>query len=127
VYYIRESTDPNTFIPSPDGLQSLPTSVRTKILEEAAKQTGVSASQLYIRWVDAQFFQGCLNPAEPEMSCGDTIRSGWRVEVLGGQSTTERGWETPLSIYHANLTGTDIRLIEQGSWSPAPSAPPPTF
>lgn len=127
VYYIQESAEPETFVPSPDGLQSLPPSVRTKILEAAAKQTGVSTSEVQIHWVEAQFFDGCLNSSDPEMSCGDAIHSGWRVEVLANPFTSQTGWGMPLWIYHANWTGTDVRLIQQSRWSPPPSAPPANF
>jgi hypothetical protein len=127
VYYIPENTDPETFVPSPDGLQSLPPSVRTKVLEAAAKQTGVSTSEIQIHWVDAQFFDGCLNSTDTEMSCGDAIHSGWQVEVLGNSFTSQTGWGMPLWIYHANWTGTDVRLIQQSRWSPPPSAPPAKF
>lgn len=127
VYYIQENADPETFVPSPDGLQSLPRSVRTKVLEAAAKHAGVSTSQVQIHGVDAQLFDRCLNANDPQMSCGDAIHAGWRVAVLGNQVTSQTGWGMPLSIYHANFTGTDVRLIQQGSWSPPPSAPPAHF
>lgn len=127
VYYIQESADPDTFVPSPDGLQSLPLSVRTKVLEVAAKQVGVSTSEVQIHGVDAQLFDRCLNSTDPEMICGDAIHAGWQVEVLGNQFTSETAWGMPLWIYHANFTGTDVRLVQQSRWSPPPSAPPANF
>lgn len=123
VYYIPQGTDPAVWTPQPDGLQSIPESVQTRILAAAAEEAGVPASSLRVFWVDARFFDRDFNPTDT-VGCGSQIRSGWAVQILGSQATPSASWGQPLWVYHTNMTGTDVRLIGQGEWAPPPMAPP---
>ncbi|MBD1911045.1 MULTISPECIES: hypothetical protein [unclassified Leptolyngbya] len=119
VYYILQGTDPQSWAVQPDGQQSIPEAVQQRILAAAAQQTGVSASSLHLHWVDARLFDRCLNTAEDAISCGTDIRPGWAVQFLGPQ-TNSTDWGEPLWTFHTNLTGTDVRLVNQGQWAPPP-------
>jgi len=135
VYYIPEPdssgldhlglADQDVVMPGPDAMQSLPAEVRTRILEAAAEDTGLPTTTLQLHGVEARWWDACLNTAPQRVSCHNGIRPGWRIEILGVQSVPAQPWATPLWIYHANLTGTEVHLVHQGQWSPPPSAPPP--
>lgn len=126
VYYITETDAQNqdAFVPLPDGMQSMPKSVQTRILETVAQETGTPLSQLSLQAADAHFFDGCLGTAPETVNCRNDIRPGWDVNVTGSQSRPDEGWGVPAWTYRTNITGTDMRLISEGSWAPAPTAPP---
>lgn len=127
VYYIPDidyAQSPDPVVLSPDGMQSLPADVSTRILETAAQEIGVPTTELRLHWVESQWFDGCLNTAPQQVSCHNAIRPGWRIEILGAQSVPGSPWAMPLWIYHTNLTGTELHLLQRGQWAPPPSAPP---
>lgn len=120
VYYILEGTDPQGWVPQPDGRQSIPAAVQQRVLAAAAEQAGVPAASLYLHWVEARLFDRCLDTAEEAISCGTDIRPGWQVQFLGGRTQASSDWGEPLWTFHTNLTGTDVRLVSQGQWAPPP-------
>lgn len=125
VYYIPATASRQSFVPVPDGMQSLPNAVKTRILEAAVRDTGLPVNELHFHWIDARWFDASLNTASEQMSHRNTNHPGWEIEILGSRSLPGRSWATPLWKYHANLTGTEARLIYQGHWVPPPSAPLP--
>jgi hypothetical protein len=124
VYYIPNNVDQDRWIPQPDGLQSLPLSVQTRILQAVAKQANVPVSQLRIHWADTRLFDRCLSVNAQAVHCRSEIRPGWHIEVLVSPSTPTTSWEQTLWVYHTNLTGTDVRLVSRGTWTPPPAVPP---
>jgi hypothetical protein len=112
----------------PDGLQSLPASVAEAAIAATAQQEGRSIDSYRLQWVEARFFDACLNPepnpyvdtVSPALMCRQGMQSGWRVQVLGpGENGQQRQWS-----YHTSLTGHEWRLISVQNWSPPPSAAP---
>jgi hypothetical protein len=132
VYYIPHHTEASglqasDFITAPDGLQSLPDFVQTRILQAISEQIKIPVSEIQLHWVEAKLFDRCLNVGSSEVLCKSEIRPGWRIEVLANSPKPTTSWGYPRWIYHTNLTGSNVRLINQGFWSPPPSAPPPSL
>ncbi|NJK41415.1 MAG: hypothetical protein HC934_08765 [Acaryochloridaceae cyanobacterium SU_2_1] len=120
VYYIPEGVDAKTWTPQPDGLQSLSEAIQRRILAQIAKNAGVPSSSQRLFWADPRFFDRCLNAREGVPSCGMDIRSGWEVQVLVSQTTSNTPLQQPLWVYHTNFTGTEVRLVSKGLWMPPP-------
>ncbi|HEY9878119.1 MAG TPA: hypothetical protein V6D29_06665 [Leptolyngbyaceae cyanobacterium] len=120
VYYIPQGAEVGSWVPQPDGLQSLSEAVQQRILTQVAEDAGIPVSSLHMLWAEARFFDHCLNTREEAPSPGTDIRSGWAVQVLGNQAISGTSIQQPLWIYHTNMTGTDLRLISQGQWMPPP-------
>jgi hypothetical protein len=109
---------------TPDGLQSLPSSVATTLIQATAKRDKQAVSNYHIHAADATFFDGCLNPSgfasklvNPAIGCRQRVQSGWQVSVISNTTTTDG---QPLTTYHVNHLGTDYRVISQTRWLPPP-------
>lgn len=124
VYYIPQESDADSWLPQPDGLQSLPAAIQRRMLAQVAEQADIPASSLRLFWAEARFFDRCLNTHPGSPSCGMDIRPGWAVQILGEQTTADTPMQQPLWVYHTNITGTDVRLVSQGHWMPPPMALP---
>lgn len=124
VYYIPQGAAADSWIPQPDGLQSLSEAVQRRIVAQVAEQAGIPASSMRLFWAEARFFDRCLNTHPGSPSCGMDIRPGWAVQILVDQATADMPMQQPLWVYHTNITGTDVRLISQGHWMPPPMALP---
>ncbi|MBD1866525.1 hypothetical protein H6F95_04230 [Cyanobacteria bacterium FACHB-471] len=120
VYYIPQGAEVGSWVPQPDGLQSLSEAVQRRILTQVAEDAGLPTSSLHLFWAEARFFDCCLNTREGAPSCGMDIRPGWAVQILVDQVTSGTPIQQPLRVYHTNITGTDIRLVSQGQWMPPP-------
>lgn len=120
VYYIPQGAEVGSWVPQPDGLQSLSEAVQQKILTQVAEDAGIPVSSLHLFWAEASFFDRCLNAREEAPSSSTDIRSGWVVQILVNQAISGTSLQQPLWIYHTNMTGTDVRLISQGQWMPPP-------
>ncbi len=120
VYYVSQGAAAGSWIPQPDGLQSLSETVQRRILAQAAADAGIPASRLRLFWADARFFDRCLNTHPGSPSCGIDIRPGWAVQILSEQTTSDTPMQQPLWVYHTNITGTDVRQVSQGRWMPPP-------
>jgi hypothetical protein len=121
VYYLeRNSVLAGNFIPTPDGLQSVPEAVRQAAIANAAKQVGVSLSELRVQWVEPKLFDRCLSVDNQKLNCRQGIQPGWEVLVLGGKPINNSGLRTEARTYHVNLTGNDVRFARQGFWVPPP-------
>lgn len=127
----------STIVPvAPDGPQSLPQSVANAAIQAAAQRDRLPTTAYRIHWAEARFFDGCLNSSvvssalhqpngfNPALGCRQRIQSGWQVSVAGGKPVQTPWMGMPLSTYHTNLTGTDVRLMAQTTWLAPPSAPP---
>lgn len=121
VYYLPEPVDAQTFVPQPDGMQSLPEGMRDRVLAAAAADSGLPAAELRVRWVEPRWFDACLGVALQEVGCRNGVRPGWQVEVVAAQAVGG-SWAMPLWTYHANLTGTELELVRRGEWAPPPAA-----
>jgi hypothetical protein len=124
VYYIPQGADADSWLPQPDGLQSLSEAIQRRMLAQVAEHAGIPASSLRLFWADARFFDRCLNTHPGSPSCGMDIRPGWAVQILVQQTTANMPMQQPLWVYHTNITGTDVRLVGQGHWMPPPMALP---
>lgn len=114
----------------PDGLQSLPQSVRDAVIAAANRYDRLNGlsddptkpNQYRLEWASAQFFDRCLqsdpNAAGRPLICSQAIESGWRVEVIGNQLTSSGG--QTLLTYHSNLDGSNVRFVAKGTWFPPP-------
>lgn len=120
VYYIPQGAEVGSWVPQPDGLQSLAEAVQRRILTQVAKEAGISASSLHLFWAEARFFDRCLNTREGAPSSGMDMRSGWMVQIMGDQAISGTPIQQSLWVYHTNITGTDVRLVSQGRWMPPP-------
>ncbi|MBW4622701.1 MAG: hypothetical protein KME17_25505 [Cyanosarcina radialis HA8281-LM2] len=121
VYYLeKNSVESADFIPTPDGLQSVPLEVRQAALADTAKRTGVSPSQLRVEWVEAKLFDRCLNVDNQKLNCRQGIQPGWEVLVLSGKVSNNSSLQTESHTYHVNLTGNNVRFVRQGFWAPPP-------
>lgn len=124
VYYIPQGADADSWTPQPDGLQSLSAAVQHRMLTQVAEQAGIPPSSLRLFWAEARFFDRCLNTHPGSPSCGRDIRPGWAVQILVDQATADMPMQQPLWVYHTNITGSDVRLVSQGTWMPPPMALP---
>lgn len=120
VYYIPQGAEVGSWVPQPDGLQSLSEVVQQRILTQIAEDAGIPVSDLHLFWAEARFFDHCLNTREEAPSSGTDVRSGWAVQILVNRAISGTSIQQPLWIYHTNMTGTDLRLVSQGQWMPPP-------
>ncbi|MBE9157098.1 hypothetical protein IQ265_09710 [Nodosilinea sp. LEGE 06152] len=120
VYYIPQGAEVGSWVPQPDGLQSLSEAVQQRILTQVAEDAGIPVSSLHLLWAEARFFDRCLNTREETPNSGIDIRPGWAVQILVNQAISGTSMQQPLWIYHTNMTGTDLRLVSQGQWMPPP-------
>ncbi|GAB4461120.1 MAG: hypothetical protein OHK0037_09540 [Elainellaceae cyanobacterium] len=106
----------------PDGLQSIPQAVRSRVLAVAAQQTGEDPSQIQIHWVESHLLERCEGDRSANLGC----QAGWSVEVLGGRAE-QHSLSVTRWVFQSNLLGTEIRLVSRGNWAPPPAAPPTTL
>jgi hypothetical protein len=110
---------------SPDGPQSLPKATADAVIQAAAQREQQTRDQYYIHWADSHFFDACLNPpaqfhaVNSALFCRQGLQSGWQVQVMTRGTTGPR-----LLVYHASLTGNDIRFVSANDWFPPPMATP---
>ncbi len=126
VYYIPADANGSgsSWIPEPDGLQSLSTAVQGRILTQIAQEAKIPTSRLRLFWTDARLFDRCLNLHQDVPSCGTDIRPGWAVQILVDQVTSGSSIHQPLWVYHSNITGTDVRLVQRRTWVAPPMMAP---
>jgi hypothetical protein len=109
----------------PDGPQSLPKATADAVLQTVAQRDKQPRSRYTIHWAEAVFFDTCLNPptqfnaVNAALFCRQGLQSGWQVQVMTRGETGPR-----LLVYHANLTGSDVRFISAHDWQPPPMAAP---
>jgi hypothetical protein len=123
VYYVQKS-DRELSI-TPDGRQSIPQSALLRVKQEAATRGNVSANEIAIQSVWAQYFDRCLDMASSEPStpdCRNEIRAGWVVMV--GAIHNAPGQPTAW-VYHVSLLGDQAKFVRATDWSAPPIAPPP--
>lgn len=88
-----ESDDPNVVVPP---------SVRDRVLQTAATESGVAVNGLRLIEADTQVWDGCLGvPPTPDAACTQIAIFGWRMVVSDGSQR----W-----VYHTNHDGSEIRL-----------------
>jgi hypothetical protein len=80
---------------------NLPPSIAAKVIDRAASEAKIPASQLVITAASPQVWDGCLGIAEPGTVCTQIAIFGWRAVAEGNGQT----W-----VYHTDMTGDDIRL-----------------
>ncbi len=113
----------------PDGLQSVPQSVKEAVVAAATQydsdnriSEGSSPNQYRLQWASAQFFDACLkaSPARPRgaLICSSRVQPGWRLELVGSQ-VNAGGGQSRL-VYHSNLDGSELQLVSLGQWFPPP-------
>lgn len=78
-----------------------------RILEQAARDAGVSVDRLGISAVESRVWDGCYGISTgPETACTMIAIFGWRAVVTDGQKVL---------VYHTNQDATEIRLNEMAS------------
>jgi hypothetical protein len=94
--------------PVDDGHSSgeLSPALRDRILNTAARDTGISASRLRIAEAEPRVWNGCLGIDPGDGACTFIAIYGWQVVVSGRQGN----W-----VYHTDGNGNDIRLNETAS------------
>jgi uncharacterized protein YcnI len=81
---------------------NLPAAVRRAVLQDAARRSNRSISELRILQAERQDWpNGCLGLAEPGVMCGQAIVPGWRVAVEG---------DGQFLVYRTNESGSVIKL-----------------
>jgi hypothetical protein len=84
------------------GDSNLPASVRRIVLQDAARRSNRSSSELRILQAERQDWpDGCLGLAEPGVMCTQAIVPGWRVAVEG---------DGQFFVYRTNESGSVIKL-----------------
>jgi hypothetical protein len=121
VYYLTATGNAVGTAIAPDGLQSLPSAVRDRVIAAATQQSPYP--NFSIQGVEARFFDRCLGEANPSVSCRQGIRAGWQMMAIG-QSIDSNG-RLPAWTYHTDTLGLQTKLIQTGFWAPPPMAPPP--
>ncbi|MBF2066786.1 MAG: hypothetical protein IGS39_20560 [Calothrix sp. C42_A2020_038] len=87
---------------------SLPTRVRNAVVTTAAYRLRVKTSQIRIIQSERRDWKdGCLEIAEPNRVCSQSIVPGWRVVVVGIKDQT--------LVYHTNESGSVVRLNQAAS------------
>jgi hypothetical protein len=124
-YYIPQESDPQSYIPWPDGLKSISDALSAQILQTVSTQVDIPATDLRLHGVWPQFLNQCLAANESVLSCRNGIRSGWQVSVLwiNGPMTlpvTLPMMGPTLFTYNINLFGTEAQFVSQGQLMPPP-------
>ncbi len=104
--YIRQEPQPEQ--PTDPGQSDrISEEATTRILEQAARDAGVSVKQLGISAVESRVWDGCYGISTgPDNVCTMIAIFGWRAVVTDGQKVL---------IYHTNQDATEIRLNEMSS------------
>ncbi len=89
-------------IDSDDPTMIVPPSVRDRVLQAAAAESGLQIDDFSIVEAETQVWDGCLGvPPTPDAMCTQIGIFGWRIVV----SEQSQRW-----VYHTNHDGSDIRL-----------------
>ncbi|PSB10105.1 hypothetical protein C7B76_24515 [filamentous cyanobacterium CCP2] len=86
--------------------EELSNTLRDRILEVAARDSGTSASRLRITESEPRIWDGCLGLDPGRGACTTIAIYGWQVVVSGSRGS----W-----VYHTDGSGNDIRLNETAS------------
>jgi hypothetical protein len=100
-------------------VETFPRLLASRILQTAADETGLNASDFSIASYEARTWDGCMGlPSEPMGPCNMIAIAGWRVVVTGPEQ---------VRIYHTNADGTQIVLNETATEYSNPNAIVPQF
>lgn len=113
-FYRTDNTGQSLRMEEADNVGSIPSDVGRKVLDKAARDTGLSIEQLRIVAGRSQLWDGCLGVAGPNQPCTMIGIPGWQVIVAGPQQY----W-----VYHLNQQGTLIKrnLTTSGKGTVVPS------
>ena len=90
--------------PSPSAREELPQETSDRVLQAAATDLKLAASQLEInRYSRETWPDGCLGLAKPEELCTQALVEGWQIEISDG----EQNW-----LYRSDLTGNIVRRAD---------------
>ncbi len=86
----------------PSNTSALPAEISRAVLEDAHKRSRIPLRQLRVVQADiAEWSDGCLGLAEPDVFCTQAIVPGWKVTVVGGQQTF---------VYRTDSSGSVIKF-----------------